>query len=193
MNRVILVGRLTRDPELRTSGSVPYVNFTIAVNRSFTSSTGVREADFINCVAFNRQAENLSRFMRKGSQIGVEGRIQVDTYDAQDGTKRNSVKVVCDQITFLEPKSATAGDYGDAYSPYSDLPPTTRPRPQGPARTPYSDEFQQGGNAPRPTSQNRSPYDDEFTRYERPKNKEKANNDDMMGQYGFDDDDDLPF
>ena len=100
MNRVILVGRLTRDPELRTSGSVPYVNFTIAVNRSFTSSTGVREADFINCVAFNRQAENLSRFMRKGSQIGVEGRIQVDTYDAQDGTKRNSVKVVCDQITF---------------------------------------------------------------------------------------------
>ena len=61
MNRVILVLCLTRDPELRTSGSVPFVNFKIAVNRSFTSTTGEREADFINCVAFNRQAENLSR------------------------------------------------------------------------------------------------------------------------------------
>lgn len=192
MNRVILVGRLTRDPELRTSGSVPYVNFTIAVNRSFTSTTGVREADFINCVAFNRQAENLSRYMRKGSQIGIEGRIQVDSYDAQDGTRRTSVKVVCDQITFLEPKSASSGEYGDTFAPYQDAP-ATRSRPQGQTRSPYSDEFQQGGHTPRPTNQNRSPYDDEFSRHETPKSKEKANDDDLMEQYGFGDDDDLPF
>lgn len=192
MNRVVLVGRLTRDPELRTSGSVPYVNFTIAVNRNYQSSTGMRETDFINCVAFNRLAENLSRFMRKGSQIGVEGRIQVDSYDAQDGTKRTSVSVVCDQITFLESKSPSANEHNEGLNPYNDAT-GYRPRTAGQGRTPYSDEFQQGGGySPRPNNQNRSPYDDEFNRYEAPKTKEKANNDDILDQYGFDDDD-LPF
>ena len=72
MNRVVLVGRITRDPELRTSPSgVAFVAFSIAVNRTNVNANGEREADFINCVAFNKQAENLARFIKKGGQIGV--------------------------------------------------------------------------------------------------------------------------
>ena len=77
MNRVVLVGRITRDPELRTSPSgVAFVAFSIAVNRTNVNANGEREADFINCVAFNKQAENLARFIKKGGQIGVEGKFQ---------------------------------------------------------------------------------------------------------------------
>ena len=77
MNRVIVVGRITRDPELRTSpNNVSFVAFTIAVNRLSASANGEREADFINCVAFNKKAENLCRFIKKGGQVGVEGKLQ---------------------------------------------------------------------------------------------------------------------
>ena len=81
MNRVILVGRITKDPELRTSpNNVSFTAFSIAVNRIAPSPNGEREADFINCVAFNKQAENLCRFIKKGGQIGVEGKLQTRRY-----------------------------------------------------------------------------------------------------------------
>ena len=102
MNKVILIGRLTKDPELRTiaSGNAT-TSFTIAVNRNFTNQNGEREADFINCVAWRKQAENIAKYCTKGSQVAVEGRIQTRSYDAQDGTKRYVTEVVADNVTFL--------------------------------------------------------------------------------------------
>lgn len=107
MNKVILIGRLTRDPELRTTPSgVATTTFSIAVDRNFVNQqTGQREADFINCVAWRKQAENISRYCFKGTQVAVEGRIQVRNYDAQDGTKRYVTEVICDNVTFLGSKN----------------------------------------------------------------------------------------
>lgn len=120
MNRVMLVGRITRDPELRTSPSgVAFTAFSIAVNRQFANAQGERVADFINCVAFNKQAENLARFIKKGGLIGVEGKLQTRTYQAQDGSNRTATEVICDAITFLESRSSSqqSGGYND-YSSY---------------------------------------------------------------------------
>ena len=106
MNNVFLIGNLTRDPELRTSPSgVPFVAFSIAVNRTNVNANGEREADFINCVAFNRQAENLARFIKKGGQIGVEGKLQTRRYTAQDGSTRYVTEVICNNVVFLGAKS----------------------------------------------------------------------------------------
>lgn len=119
MNRVMLVGRITRDPELRTSpNGVSFTAFSIAVNRPVPNAQGERVADFINCVAFNKQAENLARFIKKGGLIGVEGKLQTRSYQAQDGSNRNVTEVVCDAITFLESRSSQqSGGYND-YSSY---------------------------------------------------------------------------
>lgn len=102
MNRVCLVGRLTAKPELRyTSSNVPFVRFTVAVNRTFNNAQGEREADFISCIAWRRQAENMSNYLDKGRQISVEGRIQTGSYTAQDGSKRYTTDVVVDNVSFL--------------------------------------------------------------------------------------------
>ena len=122
MNRVELVGRLTAKPELRYTGSnVPFARFTVAVNRTFSSSNGERETDFINCVTWRKQAENLCQYQDKGSLISVEGRIQTGSYDAQDGTKRYTTDVVADSIQFLGTRGqsqntndVTPYDYQDA-------------------------------------------------------------------------------
>lgn len=145
MNKAILVGRLTRDPELRnTNSGAAVVSFTIAVNRTFTSNTGEREADFINCIAFNKQAENLNRYIRKGGLVGVEGRIQSRSYTAQDGSKRYVTEVVCENVQFLEPKGTGSQQQNsfayDDYSPY-DIPNTNRRPNQQPEqrRNPFED------------------------------------------------------
>ena len=102
MNKVILVGRLTKDPEMRTTASgVATTNFTLAVNRNFTNQSGEREADFLTCVAWRRLAETIAKFCTKGSQVAVEGRIQTRSYDAQDGTKRYVTEIMVDNIDFL--------------------------------------------------------------------------------------------
>ena len=113
MNKVILIGRLTRDPELRTiSNGTATTSFSLAVNRNFTNQNGEREADFINCVAWRRQAENIAKYCVKGTQVAVEGRIQTRSYDAQDGTKRYVTEVVADNVTFLSPKgSVSSSDF----------------------------------------------------------------------------------
>lgn len=111
MNKVILVGRITRDPELKTiaSGS-SVVNFTIAVNRPIATQQNTNEqgndrnADFISCVIWNKQAENLAKYVKKGALIGVEGRIQTRSYDA-NGTTRYVTEVLCDSVQFLENKT----------------------------------------------------------------------------------------
>lgn len=106
MNRTILVGRLTRDPDLRyTPNGVAVANFTIAVNRPFKSKDGEQDADFINCVVWRKLAENLENYMKKGSQIGVDGRLQSRSYDDKDGKKVYVTEIVADSVQFLEPKS----------------------------------------------------------------------------------------
>ena len=102
MNRVVLVGRLTRDPEMRTTSSgVSQTRFTIAVNRRTAGANGQREADFINCVAWRGTAETIAKYLKKGREIAVEGRLQTGSYDAQDGTKRYTTDVVIDNFTFI--------------------------------------------------------------------------------------------
>ena len=107
MNKAILIGRLTRDPELRyTSSNRAVCQFTVAIDRPFTNqSTGQREADFINCVVWGKQAENLAKYCTKGSLIGVSGRIQTRNYDGQDGRKVYVTEVVASNITFLGSKN----------------------------------------------------------------------------------------
>lgn len=106
LNRTVLVGRLTRDPDLRyTPNGVAVANFTVAVNRPFSNQEGKQEADFINCVVWRKQAENLANYMSKGSQIGVDGRLQSRTYDDKDGKTVFVTEVVADSVQFLEPKS----------------------------------------------------------------------------------------
>ena len=115
MNKVILIGRLTKDPELRkTPTDVSVCQFTIAVNRAFQQQNGERQADFINCIAWRNQAENLAKYMKKGGQIAVDGSIQTRSYDDQNGVRRFITEVVCNQITFLEAKkSETSYGYND--------------------------------------------------------------------------------
>jgi single-strand DNA-binding protein len=106
MNRACLVGRLTRDPELRYTGSnIPVATFTIAINRTYTNQSGEREADFINIVVWRKQAENVKNFLSQGSLVSIEGRIQTRSYDAQDGAKRYVTEVVADSVQFLETKA----------------------------------------------------------------------------------------
>ncbi|MFA7689085.1 MAG: single-stranded DNA-binding protein, partial [Bacilli bacterium] len=106
MNKACLVGRLTRDPELRYTGSnIPVATFTVAINRTYTNQSGEREADFINIVVWRKQAENVKNYLNQGSLVSVEGRIQTRSYDAQDGSKRYVTEVVADSVQFLETKA----------------------------------------------------------------------------------------
>jgi len=109
MNRVVLVGRLTKDPELRyTPSGVAVASFTLAVNRTFTNQQGEREADFINCVIWRKPAENVANFLKKGSLAGVDGRIQTRSYDGQDGKRVYVTEVLAESVQFLEPRNSSA-------------------------------------------------------------------------------------
>ncbi|MBD1379845.1 single-stranded DNA-binding protein [Metabacillus arenae] len=114
INRVVLVGRLTKDPELRyTPNGVAVATFTLAVNRQFTNQQGEREADFINCVIWRRPAENVANFLKKGSLAGVDGRLQTRNYEDQTGKRVYVTEVVADSVQFLEPKNSSGGNnYG---------------------------------------------------------------------------------
>ena len=106
MNRVCLIGRLTTKPELRNLPSgIATTRFTLAVNRNFSNAQGEREADFITIVAWRNQAENICKFLDKGSLVSVEGRIQTGSYDDKDGKRVYTTEVVADQVNFLESKS----------------------------------------------------------------------------------------
>lgn len=103
INRSVLVGRLTRDPELRyTNGGAAVATFTIAVNRQFTNQNGEREADFISCVIWRKAAENFTNFTHKGSLIGIDGHIQTRNYENQQGTRIYVTEVVVDNFSLLE-------------------------------------------------------------------------------------------
>lgn len=107
INNLTLVGRLTKDPDLRyTSSGTGVATFTLAVNRNFTSADGNREADFINCVIWRKPAETLANYAKKGVLIGVTGRIQTRSYDNQQGQKVYVTEVVADNFQLLESKKA---------------------------------------------------------------------------------------
>ena len=115
MNKVFLIGRLTRDPVLRyTSNQVASATFSIAVNRTFANQNGEREADFINIVVWRKQAETAKQYLTKGSQVAIDGRIQTRNYDAQDGTKRYVTEVVADNIQFLDTKASRENNYSQS-------------------------------------------------------------------------------
>ncbi|HDV6285747.1 TPA: single-stranded DNA-binding protein, partial [Staphylococcus pseudintermedius] len=102
----VLVGRLTKDPDFRTTPSgVEVATFTLAVNRNFKSKDGEQQADFINCVVFKKQAENVKNYLSKGSLAGVDGRLQSRSYENQEGRRVYVTEVICDSVQFLEPKS----------------------------------------------------------------------------------------
>ena len=114
MNKVVLIGRLTKDPELRyTSSNIPTVTFSLAVNRPFQNQNGVREADFINIVMWRKQAETAKKYLSKGSLIAVDGRIQTRNYDGTDGKKVYVTEVVADNFEFLESKGQRANMTSD--------------------------------------------------------------------------------
>ena len=102
MNKVILVGNLTKDPELTTTtNGVSVCRFTIAVSRRYVGASGERETDFINVVVWRGQAENCHKYLKKGSKCGVVGTLQTRSYDAQDGSKRYVTEVVADEVEFI--------------------------------------------------------------------------------------------
>ena len=103
INNVVLVGCLTRDPELRTTGSgISVATFTLAVNRQFSNTNGQREADFISCVIWRKSAENFCNFTSKGSLVGIQGRIQTRNYDNKDGQRVYVTEVIVDNFSLLE-------------------------------------------------------------------------------------------
>ena len=102
MNHITLIGRLTKDPELKyTSSGMAVCSFTLAVDRRFTNQSGEREADFINIVVWNKAAENCAKYLSKGRQTAVEGRLQIRTYDDKDGQRKWVTEVVADNVEFL--------------------------------------------------------------------------------------------
>lgn len=107
LNRVVLIGHLTKDPELRyTPNQVAVANFTLAVNRIRKNQNGEYEADFIPIVVWQKQAENCANYISKGSLVAVDGRIQVRTYDTQDGQRRWVTEVVAESVRFLDKKGS---------------------------------------------------------------------------------------
>ena len=110
MNKVILIGRLARDPEMRTTASgINQTRFTLAVNRRTPNQNGEREADFISCIAWRGTAEAIAKYLTKGRELAVEGSIRTGSYDAQDGTKRYTTDVVVDNFTFIGSGANSAG------------------------------------------------------------------------------------
>ena len=147
MNKVVLIGRLVRDPELRYTGNnLPVATFSIAVNRNYSNQAGEREADFINIVVWRKQAENCKNYLTQGSQVAIEGRIQTRNYDDQNGQRRYITEVVADNVEFLGSRNSSTNSNNMSSS---------APRNAGP--TPY--DF---GPAPEPkgTDIDSNPYAD---------------------------------
>ena len=119
MNKVILMGRLTRDPEVRYSTgekSTAIARFSLAVDRRFKRAGDTADADFFNCTAFGRQGEFAERYLKKGTKVLVTGRIQNDNYTNREGQKVYSVQIIAEEIDFAECKNAASGRSDDGYA-----------------------------------------------------------------------------
>lgn len=103
MNKAIVIGNITRDPDVRMTGSgISVCTFTVAVQRRFSNQSGERQADFIPIVCWRGLAENCGKYLKKGSKVGVSGSIQTRNYEAQDGTKRYVTEIIADEVEFLD-------------------------------------------------------------------------------------------
>ena len=121
MNKVFLIGNLTRDPELtETASGVPVCHFSIAVNRNYSSQDGERQTDFFNCTAWRAMAESIARFTKKGKKVCVVGSIQLRNYEDNQGVKRTAVDIIAQDVEFLSPR-----DTEDSFDDVSEA-----PRPQ---------------------------------------------------------------
>lgn len=118
MNKVFLIGNLTRDPELsETANGTPVCRFSIAVNRNFSSSDGTRETDFFNITSWKNQAETVAKYTKKGNKVAVVGSIQIRSYDDKDGIKRQAVDIIANEVEFLTPKGGSDdGEYRESFS-----------------------------------------------------------------------------
>lgn len=129
MNKVYLIGNLTRDPESSTTNSgVSVCRFSIAVSRRFSNAEGTRETDFFNITAWRGTADNCSKFLKKGNKVAVSGSIQIRNYERQDGTKGLSVDIIADEVEFLTSKNDNGSSEGVTVSgnaPVSELQPVT--------------------------------------------------------------------
>ena len=138
MNKVILIGRLARDPELRTTSSgISMVRFTVAVTRPGTQGAQPI-TDFIGCIAWRRQAENIAKYCSKGSQVAVDGRIQTGSYDGPDGQKRYTTDIVADNVTFLGSRNSSTANNVDNSSSYEQTMPNYNEMPS-PSEMPTMD------------------------------------------------------
>ena len=132
MNKVILMGRLTRDPEVRYSAgesATAIARFSIAVDRRFRRGQDGAEADFFNCTAFGKQGEFVEKYLKKGTKILLSGRIQNDNYTNRDGQKVQAVQIIAEEIEFAESKNASPGGRSESSEP------------QGRQSNPVSDGF----------------------------------------------------
>ena len=121
MNKVFLIGNLTRDPELtETASGVPVCHFSIAVNRNYSSQDGERQTDFFNCTAWRAMAETIARYTKKGKKVAVVGSIQMRNYEDNQGVKRTAVDIIAQDVEFLSPR-----DNEDSFDDVSEA-----PRPQ---------------------------------------------------------------
>jgi single-strand DNA-binding protein len=108
MNKLIIIGNLTKDPELlETSSGISYTKFTVAVSRNYTNSDGERETDFFDITAWRERAELCVKYLKKGSKVGIVGSVQFRTYEDDDGNKRKITEIKVDEIEFLTPKSSS--------------------------------------------------------------------------------------
>lgn len=145
INNVVLVGRTTKDPELRyTPSNVAVATFSLAVNRNFKDANGEREVDFINCVIWRQQAENLANRAKKGALIGITGRIQTRSYENQQGQRVYVTEVVAENFQMLESRAAREG--GNANDSYNQSQQQTR-QPQNQRVAQSNNTFGPFGNA----------------------------------------------
>lgn len=127
MNRVFLTGRITKDPEIRYSNTgIAMLSFSLAVDRQTRDASGARQADFFNCTAFRNQAEFISRYVKKGYMLAIEGRLQTRSYQAQDGTMRYVTDIICDQVENLTPRQQN-GDYNNNQPSFNQQPSYNQP------------------------------------------------------------------
>lgn len=121
MNKIILVGNLTRDPELNTTnGGISVCRFAIAVNRQFAAANSTETVDFFNVSAWRGLGENCAKFLKKGNKVAVSGRVEIRNYDDKDGNKRTSVDVTADDVEFLSPKNSGEGGGYESSAPRAD-------------------------------------------------------------------------
>ncbi len=118
MNKVFLIGNLTRDPELsETAGGVPVCHFSIAVNRNYSSQDGERQTDYFNCTAWRAMAESIARYTKKGKKVAVVGSIQLRNYEDNQGVKRTAVDIIAQDVEFLSPR-----ENGDSFDEMDEMP-----------------------------------------------------------------------